>query len=399
MSGRIFSRVALSAGTALQVLAISAAISAPAFAQGAPAAAADSEEVIVVTGSRIARPDLASASPVAVVSGESIERSGATSVEEVLRFTPQAVQAIGGNSNNGNPGVATIDLRNQGENRTLVTLDGKRFVPYDANGIVDLNMIPTALLQRVDILTGGASAVYGSDAMAGVVNFVTKRDFSGIELDTQYGLTSRGDGRSWSSNVTLGHNFGGGRGNVVVNVGYTDVAALLQGSRSFSNFAYGRKNLSSPKGSFTDVDGKLAGAFPTLCSAADIDDGNCFAQFGANGDLGPVTGTFNFNPVNLLQVPQQKWTATALARYELTDNIEFFGRASYAQNKVDTVLASTGTFFFPFTVNLDNPFLTNQSRLLLTDADGNGLPDAAYDANGDGVIDAGATTDISIGRR
>jgi iron complex outermembrane recepter protein len=340
-------------------------LSTSAFAQDAESKAEEASDAIVVTGSRIARPDLQGASPVAVISGDTIARSGANSVEEVLRFTPQAVQAIGGNSNNGNPGVATIDLRNQGESRTLVTVDGKRFVPYDSDGAVDLNMIPTALISRVDILTGGASAVYGSDAVAGVVNFVTKRDFSGVEIDTQYGLTSRGDGRSWANNATFGHNFGD-RGNVVLNLGYTDVSTLLQGSRKFSASAFSLDDFTNPSGSFTDVDGKLNGSFPTLCSPEEVDEGSCFAQFDAAGNLGPVTGTYNFNPVNLLQVPQKKLSGTMLLRYEVTDNVELFGRASVAQTKVNTVLAPTGTFFFPFTVNGNNPLLSAQAKSLLT---------------------------------
>src|SRR3546814_688385 len=139
----------------------------------------------------ISRPDLQAASPVSVVTQESIKLSGTSGVEDYLRDIPQAVAAWGSATNNGNEGAATVDLRNLGEERTLVLVDGKRFVPYDSNGVVDLNMIPPALIERVEVATGGASAVYGSDAISGVVNFIMRKDFEGIEADAQYGQIGR----------------------------------------------------------------------------------------------------------------------------------------------------------------------------------------------------------------
>ncbi|MBB3925386.1 outer membrane receptor protein involved in Fe transport [Sphingobium jiangsuense] len=337
------------------------------------------EQVIVVTGSRIARPDLTSNSPISIVSAESINRSGAASVEDVLRDIPQAVPGIGGQTNNGNPGVATIDLRNLTEQRTLVLVDGKRFTPYDKDGIVDVNMIPTALIKRVDVVTGGASAVYGSDAVAGVVNFILDDEFSGFKADAQYGLTSRGDARTFDGSLTYGTSFSEGRGHFIVNGGYTKQKALYQGRRSFSEFALGQADL-QPSGSLTDTPGNIADTFPTICSQADIDDGNCYAQFSPNGDLGPVAGSFNFNPYNLFQVPQERYQAHALFKYEFSDAVTFFGRASYVDTKVQTILAPSGTFFYPFTINLDNPFLSDQARGVLgpLDTDGDGNVDVAF---------------------
>jgi outer membrane receptor for ferrienterochelin and colicin len=131
-------------------------LSVPAVAQEAEEVAASEGQAIIVTGSRIARPDLVSSSPVAVVTSENIKLAGSAGVEEFLRDIPQAVAAWGSSTNNGNEGAATVDLRNLGEERTLVLVDGKRFVPYDANGVVDLNMIPSALVERVEVVTGGA---------------------------------------------------------------------------------------------------------------------------------------------------------------------------------------------------------------------------------------------------
>src|SRR3546814_19131675 len=127
------------------------------------------------------------ASPVSVVTQESIKLSGTSGVEDYLRDIPQAVAAWGSATNNGNEGAATVDLRNLGEERTLVLVDGKRFVPYDSNGVVDLNMIPPALIERVEVVTGGASAVYGSDAISGDVNFLMRKDFEGYSEDGRVG--------------------------------------------------------------------------------------------------------------------------------------------------------------------------------------------------------------------
>jgi iron complex outermembrane receptor protein len=382
-------------GVRAVLLAAAAAAQAPAVAQSQDDSLL---EAVVVTGSRIQRADLDASSPVAVFSRAELQLSGATNIEEYLRDVPQAVQAIGSSTNNGNPGAATIDLRNLGEQRTLVLVNGKRFVPFDADGAVDLNMIPEALIERVEILTGGASSIYGSDAVAGVVNMILRDDFEGLETDLQYGMTEKGDGDTLDASFTVGGGFADKRGHAVINISVTDQEAVKQGSRKFSEFALRADGL-TPRGSFTDADGKLAGSFPTICSPEEINDGDCFADFAPNGDLVPVDSTFNFNPYNLLQVPHKKWTATALGKYEINDNVEAYARVSYANSKVKTVLAPTGTFFFPFTLNLDNPFLSSQAVGILSDADGDGLPDAAVDVDGDGVIDAGATVDISLGRR
>lgn len=367
----------LSASVAPFALAL-AAMSVPALAQDnavtPDAPAADESDAIIVTGSRIARPDLESNSPINVVSADTIKLSGSANVEDVLRDIPQVVPAYGSQTNNGNPGVATIDLRNLTEQRTLVLVDGKRFVPYDKDGTVDVNMIPTVLIKRVDVVTGGASAVYGSDAVAGVVNFILDDKFTGLNMDAQYGLTAKGDGRQFDSSVTYGTAFGDNRGHFIVNAGYSKQAAVTQAKRKFSQFALGQADL-SPSGSLTDAPGNISDTFPTICSQTDIDDGNCYAQFAPNGDLGPLVGSFNFNPYNLFQVPQERYQGHVLLSYEFSDAVEFFGRASYVKTKVKTILAPSGTFFFPFTVNLDNPFLSPQAVSVLTpldtDADGN----------------------------
>lgn len=362
-------RTVLLAGTA-------SIIAGTAFAQGQQAAE-DKLEEIVVTGSRIARPDLISNSPVAVLSFEDIKKVGTSNIEEFIRDLPQVVQAIGSNTNNGNGGAATVDLRNLGEERTLVLVDGKRFIAYDSQGIVDLNMIPTSLIQRVEIVTGGASAVYGSDAIAGVVNFILKDNFEGAEGDVQYGVTEKGDGQRWDFSSTVGGNFANGKGNIVLNAGYSRQDAVTQGSRAYSNFSLAAADF-SPGGSSTAPEG----IFITS---------NGLRQFDASGNLVPRFKVFNFNPFNLLQTPHKKWTATALGHYEITDNIDYFARMSYAGSRVNTVIAPSGTFFFPFDINYaTNPYLNAQARGVLAaeDTAANGDPNP-----GDGIVT------LAFGRR
>jgi iron complex outermembrane recepter protein len=352
---------------ATTVVAVAALSSGSAYAQAAAADAADAtaEDAgeIIVTGSRIARPDLEASSPVTVVSAESLRLSGTTNTEEFLRDLPQAVAAIGQNSNNGNPGVATLDLRNLGESRTLILVDGKRFVPYDSNGFVDLNMIPASLIERAEVLTGGASSVYGSDAVAGVVNFVLKKDFSGFEADAQYGLTQKGDGASRAFSATVGVNSGDGRGNLVANATFIKVDSVNQGQRGYSANTLAAADLSASGGSSTNPSGAIDGLLGTTGRGIFDASGNIIKYVGARD-------AFNFNPFNLLQVPQKKWTATVLGRYDLTDDVEFFGRFSFANSRVSTIIAPSGTFGFPYSINYaTNPFLNAQARGILAQND------------------------------
>src|SRR5690606_6492574 len=176
----------LSAASSLMAMTL---VSAPAWAQQDATGFDDADGVILVTGSRISRPDLESASPVAVVGAEEIGlQAGSSNIENVLNDLPQVVATTSSTSNNPGGGVATVNLRGLGSARTLVLVDGRRYVSYDVSQIVDLNTVPSALVERVEVLTGGRSAVYGSDAIAGVVNFVLRRDFEGFEVNSQYNI-------------------------------------------------------------------------------------------------------------------------------------------------------------------------------------------------------------------
>ncbi|MGQ9427466.1 TonB-dependent receptor [Gilvimarinus sp. F26214L] len=357
--------------------ALSALSAPPAFAQ-------DEEiEEVVVTGSRIQREDLTANSPIEIIGQDEIRVANTTNLEEFLRERPQFTQALGASTNNGNPGAATVDLRNLGEERTLVLVNGKRFTPFDYYGAVDLSMIPPSLISRVEVITGGASAVYGTDAIAGVVNFIMDDQFEGIEVDVSAFQTSEGDAKRQDYSVTLGRNFADERGNIVLNVGYTDQDELFQEERDFGFEALSAEDL-SPFGSATNAEGSV------LYTPFEGDPDGGAAQFDADGNVVPLTSSFNFNPFNLFQTPQKKTTGTLLGHFDFTDAVTAYTRISYAKNEVDTIIAPTGTFFFPFTLNYaTNPFLGPDAvaRFAAVDAAEEG------EGAGDGLVD------INLGRR
>ena len=207
----------LKLGAAPFVMSV-ALVSAPAYAQDAAEGTTSNSE-IVVTGTLIRNPNLEQSTPVNVIGAEEIDYQQANVAEELLRELPGVTPSIGSAVNNGNGGASFVNLRNLGSNRNVVLIDGVRLAPAELNGRFDLNNIPLALIERVDVLTGGASTTYGADAVSGVVNFITKRDFAGIEANLSNQLTEQGDGHTLRADVTIGANFDDGRGNAVYTVG------------------------------------------------------------------------------------------------------------------------------------------------------------------------------------
>jgi outer membrane receptor protein involved in Fe transport len=196
-------------------------------------------EEITVTGSRIVRRDLDAASPIMTVDTERLENSSTLSIESVLnqmpQFVPDATQfdSVGVASGAVTPGIASVNLRGIGANRTLVLVDGRRAQPANASLVVDLNTIPSAAIERVETITGGASAVYGADALAGVVNFVLKDDFEGVEMDFQTSATAEGDGEETRFTSLIGVNSEGGNGNVMLGVEWYNRESVMQRDRAF----------------------------------------------------------------------------------------------------------------------------------------------------------------------
>jgi outer membrane receptor protein involved in Fe transport len=196
-------------------------------------------EEVVVTGSRILSPNLESPSPVQVISAADIEQTGIVNVQDILLRNPTfgtpTVSRTNSNFQTSSAGVATVDLRNLGVERTLTLVDGRRFVSgIPGSAAVDYNTIPTQFIERVDVLTGGASAVYGSDAVAGVVNIIYKKNFEGFALDGQYGATGEGDNQETQIGLTFGTSTDDGRGNIMAHVGYTRQGAVYSRDRERS---------------------------------------------------------------------------------------------------------------------------------------------------------------------
>jgi outer membrane receptor protein involved in Fe transport len=222
---------------------LAAITSAPLFAQTAAAAEGEnSDEYIVVTGSRIARPNVDSAVPISTVTAVELQRTGEVNLGDTINLLPQFRPTFSSQNSGrfiGTAGINALDLRGQGTARTLVLQNGRRHVSSQpGQQTVDVNTIPTELVERVDIITGGNSALYGSDAVAGVVNFVMKRDFEGIEVRGQTGLSDRFDRGNYYVTLTAGKNFADGRGNVAVNVGVSSSPPLFFSDRDGQTGAF-----------------------------------------------------------------------------------------------------------------------------------------------------------------
>ena len=349
-------------------------LSAPAVAQtvdpatqAVPDDAAPADgETIVVTGSRLGGLQLQQASPIAVVSAQDFALSGQPNVENVLKDLPQLVPSTTGASNNPGGGVATADLRGLGSTRTLVLVDNRRYVAYDSNQVVDLNTIPAGLIERVDIVSGGRSAVYGSDAISGVINFVMKKDFSGAEINANYRINEAGDGGTFNGNLLLGGNFEDGRGNATVYFDYTKRNGILQSARDYSRQA----QVDDGEG------GLIAGGSGSI-------EGTRFAIGGVNRKFEPdgsfsaysaATDAYNYAPSNYLQVPQERFLMSAQTHYDVSDALTVYAEGQFINNRVKNQLAPT-----PFTgsvsLDADSSFLSAGSRALLQglDTDGDGF--------------------------
>jgi outer membrane receptor protein involved in Fe transport len=264
-------------GTNLTLLASS--ISAILGTSGMRAAHAQQPEAvseeITVTGSRIVRRDYEATSPIVTVDAQRLENSSTISIESVLnqmpQFVPDGTQFDSAAQSSGavTLGIASVNLRGIGANRTLVLVDGRRAQPANASLVVDLNTIPSAAIERVETITGGASAVYGADALSGVVNFVLKKNFEGVDIDVQTGSTAEGDGQESKFSTLLGVNGENGRSNVMFGVEWYKREAVLQKDRQF--FVDGWNDPKNETGGFLNAGGYspgLVGAGPLTPAAA-----------------------------------------------------------------------------------------------------------------------------------
>ncbi|WOE75745.1 TonB-dependent receptor plug domain-containing protein [Alterisphingorhabdus coralli] len=332
-------------GLALIAAPASAQDQTPDDVQGAEDEFAD-DDPIVVTGTLIQNPSIESSSPVGVITSEELDLRQTNLAEDFLRELPASVPGIGSAVNNGNGGASFVNLRGLGAQRNLVLLDGKRFVPADFSGQVDLNSIPLAVLERTDILTGGATTTYGADAVSGVVNFVTRRDYAGLDINVSNRITEQGDGNIFRADVTMGANFDDGRGNAVLSVGYQSADEVLQGDRDFSVF-----NISS----FSGNPGGSSNAVPATVTGPGTGG---LRQLTPDGQaLGPFDRPFNFNPFNIFQTPFERFNIFGSARYEISDNAEVYTQGTFSRQTVSTIIAPGGSFFNTYRLNLNNPFI------------------------------------------
>ena len=267
------------------------------------------------------------------------------------------VPGIGTQVNNGSNGTNNVDLRGLGQQRNVVLLDGNRIVPSTSGGVTDLNTIPLALLQRVDVLTGGASTTYGADAVSGVVNFITRRDFTGLDARASYGVTERGDGQVRRGDLTIGANFADDKGNAVLSIGYTKADPVYQ-TRPYSLFGISSTTGAASGASFTSV--------PTTISFAAAD-----LQVNPAGTaLQPQYQGFNFNPYNIFQTPIDRKSLYAAARYDVADGIEVYARGMFTNNVIQSIIAPSGVFGQALTIPGNNPYLNPTIRDQICTADG-----------------------------
>jgi outer membrane receptor protein involved in Fe transport len=356
-------------------------------ADGTPAANAPIQEV-VVTGSRISSPNLTSISPVSTVTADDIAIAGKVRVEDILNQLPQAFAAQGSNVSNGASGTATVNLRGLGAKRTLVLVNGRRLMPgnpdtspNDDSGAADLNQIPRQLIERVEVLTGGASSVYGADAVGGVVNFIMNTRFEGIKVEATYGFNNHhndnntGDvvqgagfatpksnvdvGFTKDFAVVLGGNFAEDRGNATFYATYREVDAVLQGDFDFSACTFNSGDSFSCGGSGTTFPSRLRVRSPdgTLGPNLILDR--------TTGNLRPFnadTDAFNFGPLNYFQRPDERYTAGVYLNFDVQENMTAYGELMFMDDRSVAQIAPSGSFGQEFSVSCSNPLFSAAQR-------------------------------------
>lgn len=342
-------------------------------------------ETVTVTGTRIQRAEFATNSPISTVDEKDIKFQGATTVEGVLNKMPQFTPDANENVSNGADGTAQINLRNLGSNRVLTLVNGQRILPTMA---MDMNFIPSALVKRIDVVTGGASAVYGSDAISGVVNFILQDDLNGIVFDTQastyqhnnnddglrdlvssYGYetapSSVTDGEKYDFNLAAGTDFADDKGNITFYAGYRRTEPVVQSERDYSacsisanstlnGYACGGSG-NNPWGRFTVLSGPNTGG-----SYNNTKDGQKVWDQYSDDYL------YNFSPLNYTQRMDRRYTAGMMTHYNVSDTTQVYGSFMFMDDhSVSQVAPSALWFGSDFAINCDNPLMSEQQRSAL----------------------------------
>jgi iron complex outermembrane receptor protein len=405
---------------ALAAAAATAVIPAAWSQQAAPATAANVPapsglEEVVVTGSRITSPNLTAISPITSVDAGYIANTNLTRVEDILNNLPSVFAGQNSTVSNGATGTASVNLRGLGAQRTLVLVNGRRLGPGQGTGtnVSDLNEVPAELIERVDILTGGASSVYGADAVAGVVNFVLNTHFEGIKVDSSYSffnhtnnntlaqgvVNAAGDalpdhsvntGFGKNVSVLMGSNFADNKGNATFYLTYDKTAAVLE-----AKYDYAACVLNATKkapgvvcgGSGTSAKNGAGGYFqayggtPSAALFTNTVDGK-------TGAFRPFTAAdeYNFGPLNFYQRPNERWTGGSFLNYAINDHLTAYGEVMLARNTTDAQIAASGDFFTATPIPCTDPLLTAAERTAVCGA-------AAAQGN------AGGNANLYIGRR
>jgi len=312
-----------------------AAISAPTFAAED---GVEEVEKIEVTGSRIKRTDLEAASPVSVFSAEDIANSGVTSLEGFIKQIPAINGAqMGSNVNNASAGFATASLRGLGSGRTLILINGRRF------NSGDLNSIPTSFIERIEVVRDGASTIYGSDAIAGVINFITKKNFEGLEVTAQYDVTGEGDGDTAKFSIVTGAS--NDKGNVVFSVDYTERDEVTQADRDYSACPLWDDGV----GSETYCGGSSHSNFGRVnvpaVNGLGLDAGRYVTLDGGAVPFNTAAHGYNYAATSYLVTPVKIFSVNAASTYEITDSISAFAEAGFANRQSDQKMAPAATFW------------------------------------------------------
>lgn len=418
-------------GRSLRSALLLGAATAAAITVAQPAAAQDQTvETVVVTGSRIPQQGLYSSSPVTAVGQQEIQLQGTTKVENLLNSLPSVLASNTSSDSNGASGTATVDLRGLGTNRTLVLVDGNRLMPGDpyTGSAADLNTIPTALVDHVEVLTGGASAVYGSDAIAGVVNFIMRKDFEGVEVDGSYSVYNAPNGDSlydqvnqdrgyataqkdyWGGGTTdlsllIGTNSADGKGNITVYASYRNVQPVLQKnldysacalwSDFYSSFVCGGSSNYNRWRSFDNKRSPVGNGLPSPAPALPSD------FFGGNpgGVLTPYAGqVYNYGPENYMLRNDTRYTGGYFAHYEVNKQFDVYSSMMFTDDDTSAQIAPSAIFSGSgpvqyrgtvnthyYQINCDNPYMTLQQNTLLcgqTPGSAPTLPGGFYDGAG-----------------
>lgn len=375
---------------------------------------------IVVTGSRIATTNLQSASPVQIFSAEDIRVSGVANIQDLLVKNPAVGAPLFSRTNSNflvsSAGVATVDLRNLGVDRTLVLVDGRRFVSgVPGSQAVDLNAIPTAFIERVDILTGGASSIYGSDAVAGVVNIIYKKNFEGVEFDAQYGESSESDNETYQLNLTMGTSTADGRGNVMAHLGYSDQGAVYSRDRDRSDtdiisnvyFTGDINDVFVAREPFFSGFAPQGRFFTPDTSYTYDAAGNLVEGFFTNGSATRPPDGFNRNGVRTIAIPTERYLLATRGEYEIVPNHSVFVEGTYAASQTTSQLEPfplASADIFPVSgqvpaellidgVLVKNPFVPQEIFDALADEDGDGLRDFYFTRRMSDIANRGNTAD------